>query len=306
VSIFSGSLSYILLVGTILLGIEEFLRKRDDEFKDKRRMKGVFAGLILMGVLNLASLYHDNDEKERKEKKAEKDNAALQRNVAILQGKVDIATQAQNTAIQAQKDNTAQYLTKFGQLSDKVNELKTEVTTAELQKKLASVQTELQKTQKAMAPAPLAKLGLDLLPYRTMETTAERSNQLPLLLPVTDISLPLSADGSVHIDFAIRNLSSEVTALNVTGTVYICKGCQFAKEPQGLMKINGEDPTHRVFSAPQIHVYEHYPLSVDVIPPPSVTSFVIGCDYRCNNCVVDRSIYAGTIHLVRDFLRPLK
>ncbi len=133
-SIFSGSLSYILLVGTILLGIEEFLRKRDDEFKDKRRMKGVFAGLILMGVLNLASLYHDNDEKERKEKKAEKDNAALQRNVAILQGKVDIATQAQNTAIQAQKDNTAQYLTKFGQLSDKVNELKTEVTTAELQR----------------------------------------------------------------------------------------------------------------------------------------------------------------------------
>jgi seryl-tRNA synthetase len=210
VSSFFGLLSYVLLVGTISLGIEEFLRKRDEEFKDKRRMKVVFAVLIIMGGLNLVSFYHDNNEKEQKEKTAEKENSDLQR-------KVESATQAQNTAIRAQKDNTAQFLTKVGELSDKVNELQHQVTTAELQKKLASVQAELLNTQKAMAPGPKATLAFSFVPFENPPAPRD-------MVPRTDVELPVNGDGSVHVEFSIVNVTN-VNALSASITLVICDQC---------------------------------------------------------------------------------
>ncbi len=60
----------------------EFIRKRD-EYKDKRLMRAVFAILVLTGVLTLASFYHEDIEKKRKEKKAEKETIDLQHKVEI-------------------------------------------------------------------------------------------------------------------------------------------------------------------------------------------------------------------------------
>jgi hypothetical protein len=78
-----------------------------------------------------------------------------------------------------------------------VSDLQTQVATEALQKKLASVQAELQNTQKALAPGPKAELSFSFAPFPNTPFGQ------PIVL-VTDKTLPLNVDGSVHIDFELR------------------------------------------------------------------------------------------------------
>lgn len=285
---------YGLIVGTVALGLVEFVRKRE-EYKNKQLRWTVFAVLVAMGVLTFVSFRHDKIEKEQTDRKADEATKALQ-------AKVDVATAAENAAIQDQKNNTGQFLAKFGQLSAEVNELKQQVTTAELQKKLASVQAELQRTQKAMAPAPKAKLRFTFSPFINPPIYEGQAVVEPVV-PVTDVELPAAADGSVHVEFSVLNLT-EVAALNVSLTLKICDECKFAKEPEGFITQPGEPDTHRMRALPWIHAAERLPpMSVYVIPPP-LPSFKIGIDYRCDTCALDLTPTLGTVYVKRSFMNP--
>lgn len=292
VSTFIGYFSYAIVLGTISLGLEEFLRKRDEEFKDKRRMKIVFAGLILMGVLNFMSLYHDNHEKEQKEQKAE-------REITTLQKKVDLATQAQKTAIKAQKDNTDIFATKFVQLSKEVSDLQRQVTTANLQKKLANVQAELQKTERAMAPAPKAKLEFSFYPF--INPAIHEGQPIPAAQLVKDVNLPISVEDVVHVEFTVVNLT-ETVAQDIAVSLSICGFCKFATEPQGFTVVPGSNrQTERQIIVNRLRPLEALsPLSVDVLLPPGAPAFKIGFIYRCETCVTEIGPKKGKVHIIRD------
>lgn len=56
------------------------------------------------------------------------------------------------------------------------------------------------------------------------------------IIPVHDITLPLNPDGSVHVRFTFIN-NSNVLAETLQVVLEICRGCKFAKEPEGFTRI---------------------------------------------------------------------
>jgi hypothetical protein len=278
---------YVLASGTIVLGLVEFVRKWE-EHKNKPLRTAIFTALILMGALTIVSLRLDRNEKERKDKNAEEANRKLQK-------KLDLATKAENTAIQDQKNTTAQFLTKFENLSGELSDIKQQVATVELQKKVASLQAELQKTQKAMAPGPKAKLTFTFAPYTNPPIIGGHPG---VVVPITDTTLPVSADGSVHVEFTVLNLS-QANALNIGLTLALCEGCKFKNEPEGFHKLLGDSDEHRWINLPALHPAEAFrTISVDLILPRPISAFVMGVQYRCDTCPNDSMPSAGTVHLV--------
>jgi hypothetical protein len=81
----------------------------------------------------------------------------------------------------------------------------------------------------------------------------------------------------------------------------ICRGCKFAKEPEGFTHIQGSRDTERN------HTYGDAPargavgdLAADVIPPPNAAAFKIRLTYRCKTCVLEANGTEGTIHIQKN------
>ena len=249
--------------------------------------------------LTLGDLYHANGEKAASEKKADDNSKDLKQ-------KLEAAAKAETTAIQDQKNNTEIFTKQFKGLSDELSDLKTQVTTAPLLKKIGNLQTELQNTQQAMKPGPKATLTFTFAPFDNPFAPAHMPEPAPVAHAVTDIELPVAADGSVHVQFAILNLTA-VDALNVSVTFIICDGCTFAKDPEGFTKLPGSPDTQRFIALPQIHAFEALrAIATDITVPPTASAVNVGILYRCNTCVLTRDYYSGVVHLRRDFIKPEK
>jgi len=285
--VFFRWLPYLVLLGTIAAAAIDLYQKRE-EYKNRRLRQAVITLFIGTAMLTLFGLYHDNVEKEADKKKAETA-------IHTLQGEVQAANQSQ-------KDNTSLYLQQFKTISNEVGDLKIQIRTDTLQKKLDSVQAELLSTQKAMAPGPKATLAFTFFPFKNPPLSD--SPRSPLMVPVTDIKLPLSADGSVHVQFSIVNLT-EVDALSASINLVICDGCKFAKKVEGFQKLSGDPDTHRFIALPQVHAHEYLrAIEADVIPPPKALQFTMGIMYRCNTCILPQKPSLGTVLVMRDFVKP--
>jgi len=120
------------------------------------------------------------------------------------------------------------------------------------------------------------------------------------ITPVRDIDLPLNPDGSVHVRFTFIN-NSNVVAETMQVALEICRGCRFAKEPEGFTRIPGSRDTERN------HMYGDAPasgavadLAADIIPPANTAAFKIRLRYRCKTCVLEANGTEGTIHIQRN------
>lgn len=228
--------------------------------------------------VSILSLYHDSKEKADAAKKTE---GAMQ----ALQGKVDAANQAQ-------ENNTKAFLESLRKMSGEVTDLKAEVRTEPLQKKLASVQAELVNTEKALTPGPKAELTFSFVPYSNPPVGQP-------VVPSTDVTLPIKADGSVHVDFTVLNLT-DVEATNAELQIQLCDACKFAKEPEVMQKLPGMKDTERYLLLPHQQPHQSLrTLTVDVIPPPSSPWFALGFSYRCTTCIVPKELSMGTVHVMR-------
>jgi hypothetical protein len=270
---------YVLAAGAIALGAFEIIKDWKD-YEGKWLRMSVAGVFIVVAVVSIASLHHDNTEKANAAKKADADMRALQ-------GKVD-------TANQAQTNNTKLFLDSLHVMSDEVSQLKTEVKTEALQKKLASVQAELQNTQKALAPGPKAELSLSL---------PVKSGNLPVGKPpvlVTEATLPRMQDGSVRVEFVILNPTT-VDVKSRSANLWICDKCKFATEPAGTVKAPGMTDAHRFFTNfPSLLARESTETySVDVIPPAGALTFMIGFTYRCHPCVLHEEVSSLIIHIAQ-------
>jgi hypothetical protein len=117
------------------------------------------------------------------------------------------------------------------------------------------------------------------------------------LIPIRDVTLPVNPDGSVHVRFTTIN-NTDVIPLAVELAIEICRGCKFAKEPEGFRKVEGSADTMRnYFYGDMIAAAPFQDLIVDVIPPVNTSSFSVQVSYRCKTCVLDREGTIGTIHI---------
>lgn len=188
-----------------------------------------------------------------------------------------------------------------------MNELKTKVRTEGLQNELATVQAELLTTQKALMP-PKAKLAFTFVPF--INPVFHEGQPVAEPMAVKEVSLPLKADGTVHVEFAILNLT-HANADNIDITLIICNLCKFAKEPDGFTTLpDGSDSagtadTRRYAQIPQLHALEAWKAtSVDVLlPPTDAPGFNLAIVYRCDTCELDVGPTKGTVHIRRDFVK---
>ena len=212
--------------------------------------------------------------------------ALSQANIDGLKGQVAAAQQAQT-------DNTKQFLGSLQKLTDKVSALQTKAATEELQKQLTTVKAELEKTQKAMEPPPKATLIFTFAPF-TIPPLGQP------VIPLTETTLPLNADGSVHVQFSVMNVT-DAAALDGELNLQICDQCKFAREPAGFKKLQGLSDSHRYMAFTHILPYvAFYTLSADVIPPHSIENFQVGVYYRCKTCTVNREPLRGLVHIARN------
>jgi hypothetical protein len=194
------------------------------------------------------------------------------------------------TANQNQKANTEQFVDAFAKLSTEVGDLQTQVATEKLQSKLAGVQAELQKTQKALAPGPKAELSFSFAPI-------PNSPPGQAIVLVNDKTLPLNANGSVHVEFNIVN-TTEVDAVDAEVDFQVCNECSYATEPNGLSNLPGLGENQRyLFMHDLLAKMAYKTLSVDVIPPPLAKTFLVGIEYRCHTCIIAKEPSAGTVHI---------
>jgi hypothetical protein len=278
-------MSYLLILGTVLLGLFS-LYKDWGNYKRPWVRRGVCAVLLIVGAFSVIKHYRDNRAAQIRETNATNNIHTLTSEVSGLKGQVQAANEAQT-------QNTKVFLSNLNRLSDKVGVLQTQVETEELRKQLAGVQGDLQKTQKALTPGPKAKLILSFAPHINPPAgTGEPA-------AVIDKSLPLSPEGSVHVDLTVLNLS-EADAIDVGGELVICDACKFAKEPSGVQRRPELPDTQRFIEFPHLLSLVHSStVTVDVIPQSVIGTFNVGFAYRCRTCVVERAPSVVTIHLVR-------
>jgi hypothetical protein len=270
---FFGSIPYLLAAGTLLLGIFELAKDKED-YSKRRLGTPVAVIFIIVALLQFVSLYQDRREK-----------ADAEKNIGDLAGQVEAANQAQS-------DNTKMYVDSFSKMSSKLGELQTEVKTDVLQKKIGTLQSELQSTEKALAPGPKAKLLFTFVPFPNPPEGAT---------PVTSVTLPKNIDGTMHFDFSVLNLT-EVDATDIDINLFICDRCKYEKESPLLLKVTGMSEKMRLLNIPLLHAKEGYQaVGVDFIPPadttPTGATIQVGFTYRCHTCDLDTTASRGTIHI---------
>ena len=221
---------YLLILGTVLLGLFS-LHKDWHNYKHPWVRKAVGAVLLLVGTFSIVKQFRDSRETEITRTKAANDINTLKTELAGLQGQAKAANEAQT-------QNTKVFLETLNRLSDKMRDLQTQVKTEELRKQLASVQKDLQKTQKALAPAPKASLVFSFFPFINPPVGKGQ------MAPVTEKALHLTPDGTLHIEFTILNFT-DVTALDGSINLDICDECKFAKEPPDFQRLSGQSDAQR-------------------------------------------------------------
>jgi hypothetical protein len=279
-------MTYILIIGMFLLSLFS-LNKDWHTYKPWKRVI-VFVVLLLVGAINIYKSHQDTKDAQIAKTKAQNDATALRTEIAGLQGQVKAANDAQT-------QNTKVFLDNLNRLSLKVGDLQTEVTTEDLRKQLKGVQNDLQKTQKAMAPGPKAKLLFSFTP--PLDSGSGPG-------PITETTLPVDSDGVVHISFELLNLTDVTATDGEINLGIICRMCKYAREPAKFRKLPGMFETERdlLFERllPQSFLHE----MIEVIVPEPVGIVGISLTYRCRSCVIENAPLKGIVHVARPFVRP--
>jgi hypothetical protein len=186
--------------------------------------------------------------------------------------------------------------TPFGKLGKEMSDLQTQVKTEGLEKRLAHMQTELQNTQRALAPAPKAKLAFSFFPF-DFGSIGVRPPALS-----KDVTVTAHDDNKVDVEISVLNMT-DVDALDGEYTILICDDCKYANQPNGFVKGEGRPDKERYISFSRIPAKAQFgfvKLSLEV--PPKFSNIPIGITYRCRTCEVPVSMedLMGTVHVIRN------
>ena len=195
-----------------------------------------------------------------------------------------------DTAQKAQQDNTTQFLSHLGTLSDKITGLETKVATAEFQKELSDVRGELEKTQLALAPAPKAALSLSFPGYANTSPGEH-------FTPLTEMTIPATAEGAIKVPFRVVN-ATDADATQGHFSVIVCDECKYVKDPERFRHLNGAPETERYIEFPYILASTALPvMELELTIPKWVQTFIVGIQYRCRTCVLNKNSETLTVHV---------
>ena len=196
------------------------------------------------------------------------------------------------SALKTSNDNliktTQVFINAFDKLNKSFGDLKTQIKTEELRQQVETLQTELASTRKALIK-PKANLALTFAKSETDDQNV-RSKSLPV---VNDV---------VHLEFSVIN-QTDTPADDVGVTFRISSGCEYAKEPKGFRKLEGQPENHRYRNFAQIPAKSRVPtMSVDIKVPSKADRMDVGIIYRCSNCDVpdpNNPMVIGKVYLKR-------
>jgi hypothetical protein len=159
----------------------------------------------------------------------------------------------------------------------------------EVKQEVQGVRSDVQEVKKAISSSETnlnKSIGEVKIPKEekaTMESTFYPVNLKEW--PIREKSIP-SVDGVVSLSFTFR--AEGYTAKNARVWLRLCTDCKYAKEPAGFQNLtpNVENGTHERYRVigdflPNV---AYQPMNVDVIPPPGLSTFLVGVILGCDNC----------------------
>lgn len=268
---------YVPVLFPSLIALGTIIFKDWSNYKP-RGIRWVLISLILLAAAG--GVYFQSTQN------AEKIAASVlnQANIDGLKGQI-------TSAQQAQTNNTKEFLGSLSVLSDKIADLQTKANNEQLKKELATVQTELQNTRKDLIQ-PKATLTFSFVPFKRPIQEAD-------FVPVTETSLPLNTDGSVHIQFSVLNLTNAV-AQDGELIFQICDECKFLNPPTGFKRLTGEPDTEMNMSFDRILQLTILPtVTADVIPRAGSDRLYVRLVYRCKTCTINPHPPLAMVHIIR-------
>ncbi len=109
----------------------------------------------------------------------------------------------------------------------------------------------------------------------------EDQRQYPLLRQYA----ALGDNGSVDIDFTVKNISQDTSTGRGDIWMLICTGCTYPKDPTGFSKRQGADEhqRHKTFDFINAGILLEK-MTASVVPPIGVGSFQLSFKYSCETC----------------------
>jgi hypothetical protein len=224
--------------------------------------------------------------------------------VVILMLAGNVISEAYKLGIESVKPDIDRIVAKGADINKVTSDLadakrKLEISDIDLQsanRRIQALEERLAKGTKAGGPlpptvsppnsVPPVKLAFSLAPIDKGGT------------PVTDITAPIDANGSVTFTIYVINQSGS-TASNGMIWFRICQGCTytygpelFYSPPSAAVKTETTYSFQRLFTTTQIVA------KVGIAPPVGIQEFQVGLKYACDNCI-DTDFERATLHIKR-------
>jgi len=159
----------------------------------------------------------------------------------------------------------------------------------EVRQEVQGVKSDVQDVKKAVSSSETdlnKSIGQMKIPKE--EKATMESSFYPVSVsdwPIREKSIS-EVDGVISLSFTFRVEGHTAKAAQVW--LRLCTDCKYAKEPAGFQNLapNAESTTHERYRVigdflPNV---AYQPMDVDIIPPPGVSTFVVGVILGCNNC----------------------
>jgi len=103
--------------------------------------------------------------------------------------------------------------------------------------------------------------------------------------PITDYYFPRQDDGSVNVQFQVKNVSEDTSTGKGDLWIQICRGCSYPNDPPGFVRREGSDEhvRHRTFDFLNAGI-AFEPMSLSLRPPSGTSVFQVSFKYSCETC----------------------
>jgi len=196
------------------------------------------------------------------------------------------------------------------QIASVKSEMKSEIQSTNSKiDQLPSTFSQAMKTNTSMLTQAIVKVNPYALDHAQLQFSlfVKDSSQFPL----TDYYFPRQDDGTINVQFWVKNISKDTSTGKGDIWVQICGGCGYPKEPSGFVKREGSDEhiRHKMFEYLNAGIgFE--PMLIPVRPPPQGDVFQISFKYSCETCGGITKWQTMTVRTTRElvpkFTQPTK
>ena len=276
----SAILEWIVVIGpTVFALVVEVI---DENVRRHPRWR---FGVIAFGLILSVLTYWQQESARRA--------YAKEREQAIKETSQQVAAQTSREVARTITDQYAQMLA----------DQKTQIDALEVQLS-SSLASQIQTSSTALTQA-LVKVNPGVLTHAKLEFSLFVKGEDRF--PITDAYFPRQDDGSVDVQFLVRNISEDTSTGKGDLWILICRGCSYSKEPLGFVKREGSDDhiRHTIFQFlnPGISLE---PMLLAVKPPSGTDQFQVSFKYSCEMCGGVRDWQTVTVRTRKIQDLPLK